>query len=184
MLANTTTAPLKESSKLCQSAHNLDENCGEIFSYLPLFMIFMSQFVLGIGNTLFLALGQSYLDDNTSQKRSPMVFAYTFAMRMTGPIMGFILTYYTSLVYIDPSLTPFIKPTDPRWLGAWWLGWIIIGIVMLVLAVLIGMFPENLPRKSKKIDDCSTDAEKLAKATLTAALNETKEKPTWEGNTF
>lgn len=181
---NTTAAPLKESNKLCQTSYNASDNCGEIFSYVPLIMIFMSQFVLGIGNTLFLALGQSYLDDNTSQKRSPMVFAYAFAMRMTGPIIGFILTYYMSLVYIDPSLTPFIKPTDPRWMGAWWLGWIIIGIAMLVLAVLIGMFPENLPRKKRTIDDCSTDAEKLASATLAAALDEPKENPTWEGNFF
>lgn len=29
-------------------------------------------------------------------------------------------------------------------LGAWWLGWVIFGICMLILAGLIGMFPENL----------------------------------------
>lgn len=29
-------------------------------------------------------------------------------------------------------------------LGAWWLGWVIFGICMLILSGLIGMFPENL----------------------------------------
>lgn len=182
MLLNSTSPPIQENNKLCQSSLNPDESCGEIFSYVPLFMIFMSQFVLGIGNTLYLSLGQSYLDDNTSQKRSAMVFAYALAMRMTGPVMGFILTYFTSIVYIDPSLTPIIKPDDPRWLGAWWLGWIVIGIVMLILAILIGMFPENLPRKRKALDECTTDTEKMAKATLDVALNEAKDNPTWQGS--
>lgn len=181
VLLNTTAVPLKENSKLCHTTANPDDGCVELFSYVPLAMIFMSQFVLGIGNTLYLSLGQSYLDDNTSQKRSAMVFAYALAMRMTGPIMGFVLTYFTSTVYIDPSLTPIIKYTDPRWLGAWWLGWIIIGLMMLVLAALIGMFPENLPRKVDDFDDCADDAEKSAKATLAAALNEPDEIPTWAG---
>lgn len=29
-------------------------------------------------------------------------------------------------------------------LGAWWLGWILFGVVMLILAGLVGMFPENM----------------------------------------
>lgn len=29
-------------------------------------------------------------------------------------------------------------------LGAWWLGWIVFGVAMMILAGLIAMFPENL----------------------------------------
>lgn len=39
-------------------------------------------------------------------------------------------------------------------LGAWWLGWIILGFSMLFFAGLIGLFPKHLPKK-KVIRDTS-----------------------------
>lgn len=33
-----------------------------------------------------------------------------------------------------------------RWLGAWWLGWILLGGLMLIFACFIGMFPKHLPK--------------------------------------
>lgn len=48
-------------------------------------------------------------------------------------------------LYIDPSLHPVITKKDPRWLGAWWLGWIILGATMGMFSILIAMFPRNLP---------------------------------------
>lgn len=54
----------------------------EIESILPLILIFLSQFVLGVGNTLYYALGQTYLDDGvTKKKKTPLLLGYTFALR-------------------------------------------------------------------------------------------------------
>lgn len=68
----------------------------------------MSQFVLGIGNTLYYSLGQSYLDDNTKQRNTPLMLSYAFSMRMFGPVVGFGLAYLMLKIYIDPTLTPVI----------------------------------------------------------------------------
>lgn len=54
----------KGTSKLCLGLIDSEE-CDELFSIVPLVLIFMSQFVLGVGNTMYYALGQTYLDDNT-----------------------------------------------------------------------------------------------------------------------
>lgn len=129
------------------------EQCEEAFSYLPLILIFLSQFVLGIGNTLYYSLGQSYLDDNIRQQNSPMMLAYAMSLRMLGPVLGFLLGFFALNIYIEPSLTPIITKKDPRWLGAWWLGWVIIGVLMLMFSFFIGLFPKTLPKRKKSIID-------------------------------
>ncbi|KAK6626495.1 hypothetical protein RUM44_008968 [Polyplax serrata] len=89
---------------------------------LSLFIIFFSQFVLGVGTTLYVTLGQPYLDDNTKRKNTPKLLGMTMALRSVGPAGGFILGFLCLNSYIDPSLTPIIDRSDPRWMGAWWLG--------------------------------------------------------------
>jgi len=42
-------------------------------SLLPRLLVFISQFILGIGTTLYYGLGQTYLDDNTKKKNTPML---------------------------------------------------------------------------------------------------------------
>ncbi|XP_015111744.1 solute carrier organic anion transporter family member 4C1 [Diachasma alloeum] len=116
----------------------------------PRILVFLSQFVLGIGTTLYFGLGQTYLDDNTKKSSTPMLLGITFALRTTGPALGFILAYVCMKLYIVPNLHPVINDKDPRWLGAWWLGWIILGILLAVFALLIAMFPRHLPKKPKK----------------------------------
>jgi hypothetical protein len=102
--------------------------------------------VLGIGNTLYYSLGQSYLDDNTKKTNTPLLLGYAMSLRMFGPVVGFVLGYVALKIFVDPSKTPLIDSKDPRWIGAWWLGWIILGIAMLFFAVLIGLFPKELPK--------------------------------------
>lgn len=122
-----------------------DEECDELFSYVPLILIFLSQFILGIGNTLYYSLGQSYLDDNTKKTNTPLMLGYAFALRMLGPMVGFVLSYSFLNMYIDPSKTPIIDSSDPRWLGAWWLGWIVLGFAMFFFAFLIGKLTDFFP---------------------------------------
>lgn len=71
---------------------------------------------------------------------------FTFALRTVGPAIGFLLGYGCLSLYIDPKLHPVITNKDPRWLGAWWLGWIILAVTMGMFAVLIAMFPRDLPK--------------------------------------
>lgn len=121
------------------------------FSLAPLVLIFFSQFVLGIGTTLYYTLGSPYLDDGTAKKNTPMMLAYAMSFRIIGLIFGFGLVAGTMRVYIDPWSTPLIDYKDPRWLGAWWLGWYILGAAMVLSSLFIGLFPKVLPKKMTKL---------------------------------
>lgn len=95
----------------------ITESCDELFSLIPLVLLFLSQFVLGIGQTLYLSLGQPYIDDNSRRTNTAMMLAYAMSLRMCGPVAGYALGYITLKMYIDPTKTPLIGSDDPRWLG-------------------------------------------------------------------
>lgn len=95
-----------------------EQECNdEIDTIVPLVLIFLSQFVLGIGNTLYYALGQTYLDDNTKKTNTPLLLSYAFALRTAGPAIGFVLGFFSLKIFIDPTKTPLIDSSDPRWMG-------------------------------------------------------------------
>lgn len=100
-----------KNNKLCVSTSRKSNVCedDEVFSYVPLILIFMSQFVLGIASTLYYSLGQSYLDDYTKQRKTPLMLAYAFSMRLFGPTIGYGLAYLVMNIYIDPRFTPTIS---------------------------------------------------------------------------
>lgn len=64
---------------------------------------------------------------------------------MLGPAVGYSLASMCLHSYIEPSLHPLIKPGDPRWLGAWWLGWLILAVLAFIVAFVIALFPKELP---------------------------------------
>lgn len=38
-----------------------------------------------------------------------------------------------------------MTPLDPRWIGAWWLGFLVVGALNLFFAVLMLGFPREMP---------------------------------------
>ncbi|XP_059483092.1 solute carrier organic anion transporter family member 74D [Neocloeon triangulifer] len=142
----------KRASEMEEACLTADENNSTDgnYSLVPILLIFLSQFVLGIGTTLYWALGQIYLDDNTRKTKTPLLLGMTLALRTLGPALGFVISFGCLSMYIDPFMTPVINKQDPRWLGAWWLGWIFLGLLMLVFAMLISLFPRSLPPKRSK----------------------------------
>lgn len=65
---------------------------------------------------------------------------------------------------------------DPRWMGAYWLGWNILGALMFLFAGLIGLFPKNLPKK-KKVIEYDIDGLKSGQNCFMEQESEHKEQP-------
>jgi solute carrier organic anion transporter family, member 5A len=71
---------------------------------------------------------------------------FSFFMRLLGPALGYTLASLCLKFYISPNLTPIINDKDARWLGAWWLGWLIFALVLFFCSMATLMFPRELPR--------------------------------------
>lgn len=105
---------------------------------MPQIVFFLAQLVGGVGGSLYYTLGVSYIDDNVKKSKKPALISLSYFLRMLGPAIGYSLASACLKLYISPSLHPTVSTTDPRWLGAWWLGWIVLGGILALFAVLLG----------------------------------------------
>uniref|UniRef100_A0A9L0ICC9 Solute carrier organic anion transporter family member n=1 Tax=Equus asinus TaxID=9793 RepID=A0A9L0ICC9_EQUAS len=80
-----------------------------------------------------------------------------------GPIFGFLLGSLCAKLYVDIGFVNLdhitITPKDPQWVGAWWLGYLIAGIISLLAAVPFWCLPKSLPRPRSR-EDSSSSSEK------------------------
>ncbi|CAK6951082.1 solute carrier organic anion transporter family member 3A1 [Scomber scombrus] len=112
-----------------------------------------AQVLLGIGATPVQPLGVSYIDDHVKKKDSSLYIGILFSTLVFGPACGFILgslctKFYVDAVFIDTSKLN-ITPEDPRWIGAWWAGFLLCGALLFCSAVLMFGFPQSLPNKER-----------------------------------
>lgn len=112
--------------------------------FLPQFIFFTAQVLFGIGESIYYVFGLAYLDDNSKRSQTPMMISVSYFLKMTGPAVGYSLASLCLRLYIAPDLSPSITDKDPRWLGAWWLGWLLLGCFLVALGCLMRQFPRKL----------------------------------------
>ncbi|XP_017054222.1 solute carrier organic anion transporter family member 74D [Drosophila ficusphila] len=149
-------------------------------NFAPQLLLFVAQFISGIGGSLYYTLGVSYMDDNTKKSKTPALLSLSYFLRMLGPAIGYALASFCLRLYIAPQMHPVINNKDPRWLGAWWLGWLVMGGLLSFSGVFLSMFPKELPRavaRRKVEENRRREKERLSlknkeKETLTAELDQ------------
>ncbi|KAH7723942.1 Protein F47E1.4 [Aphelenchoides avenae] len=128
----------------------------------PLLIIFIALLALGVGRTMPWALGIPLIDDNVKSKSMPLYLATISFIRILGPICGFLIGSAVNKWYFTfPATAPQgLTPRDPTWIGAWWLGFLIVGIASLGPSIALYFFPQQsraelngkrVTRESKKL---------------------------------
>ncbi|KOC65602.1 Solute carrier organic anion transporter family member 1A5 [Habropoda laboriosa] len=110
--------------------------------YLTFGIFVVVQITSGVANIAYLALGISYLDDNTKKRHIAAFIGVLLAVKIFGVLLGCFLAW--SCLGIDAvSLSP-IKSYREQ-IGAWWLGLPILTILLIVPGLLLSWFPRMLP---------------------------------------
>lgn len=65
-----------------------------------------------------------------------------------------------------------MTPKDPRWIGAWWLGFLMFGTMALVVSLLVFFFPRTIPN-SKSDDESETTGDAPGEAQSSSANKNT-----------
>lgn len=139
------------------SPHNnlRDNNCieGTPSTAGPVMVFLLAQLLLGCGGSPLFTLGTTYIDDHVTSENSSLYIGCMYSMAAFGPVLGFLLGAYLLSFHMDAlSNTPInIGPGDRHWVGMWWGGFLICGLLLLVVAIPFFSFPKVLMREKEKI---------------------------------
>uniref|UniRef100_A0A7N8Y7Q5 Solute carrier organic anion transporter family member n=1 Tax=Mastacembelus armatus TaxID=205130 RepID=A0A7N8Y7Q5_9TELE len=107
--------------------------------------VFLGNILRGIGETPIMPLGVSYLDDFSRQENTPL-----YLVGLLGPMFGFMIGSFLAKTYVDIGFVDLdsitINYKDSRWVGAWWLGFIVTGTVTLLSSIPFWFLPKSLPK--------------------------------------
>ncbi|KAH8376525.1 hypothetical protein KR093_000020, partial [Drosophila rubida] len=132
-----------------------EDNCleGKASTTGPVLLFVLAQLLLGCGGSPLFTLGTTYVDDHVRTESSSMYIGCMYSMAAFGPVVGFLLGAYLLSFHMDSLSSTIISitPGDRRWVGMWWGGFLLCGVILLVVAVPFFSFPKVLTREKKKI---------------------------------
>ncbi|KAH8300500.1 hypothetical protein KR018_009702 [Drosophila ironensis] len=158
----------------CNEKRQLEQASHSKITVIVLCIFFGSLLSSGIGQTAVATLGIPYIDDNVGSKQSPMYMAVTIGMRILGPASGFIFGSFCTRWYVNFT-NPGFDASDPRWIGAWWLGPVAIGSLMLLASIAMFSFPKQLRGKQQSQGQAQGQVAQVNSAPV--ASPEPEEKP-------
>ncbi|NXA91480.1 SO2B1 protein, partial [Melanocharis versteri] len=147
-------------TNLCQPgapgawANLSDASCTPLASrenHEVLLVMFVAQALLGIGGVPIQPFGISYIDDFASERNSPLYLGILFSVTVIGPGVAFMLGSAMLRFYVDidkvGAAEVQLTNKDPRWVGAWWLGFLVAASLVALSALPYFFFPREMPKE-------------------------------------
>ncbi|KAH0516382.1 Solute carrier organic anion transporter family member 1A5, partial [Microtus ochrogaster] len=143
------------------------EDCEKEIKSLMWMYVMVGNLIRGIGETPIMPLGVSYIEDFVKSENSPLYIGILETGNMIGPFIGLLFSSFCANIYVDfgsvntDDLT--ITPTDTRWVGAWWLGFLIFAGVNVLISIPFFFFPKTLPKEELEDNADVTNSNKEEK---------------------
>lgn len=132
----------------CNDGFDFLEDCGS--SNNVAFVLFLiGNILIGLGAAPLFTIGTAYLDEIVHPQYTSIHLGIFYITAIVGPALGFGLSGLFLSIYVDPFIDTHLKPTDPGWVGAWWLCYIVCGTLCLIIAIPFFFYPRLLPNSEK-----------------------------------
>ncbi|XP_033726803.1 solute carrier organic anion transporter family member 2A1-like [Pecten maximus] len=156
-----------QSQQLCEAnrtgINNLSDACAEDFFpesgrigapnrfTKTAFSIMVVGLILqGIGKSPRSSLSATFIDDNGVKTKTAQYVGIISCLSIFGPAIAFGLGGLFTRIYVTLEDVP-ISPYHPRWVGAWWLGFLLFGSLSILVGLPLVCFPRRLrPRSVSK----------------------------------
>lgn len=147
----------KNHGLLCDSSNSSSSmSCNEESShigteqYTVVTVLLAAQMLAGFASMLYYTIGYSYLDEAVTKDKVPLFLAISGSLRILGPVCGYSMAALALGYWVNPSNPPNLSPSHPRWIGAWWIGYLVIGTTLLIIAWSLLLLPKTLPGARKR----------------------------------
>ncbi|KAG4071905.1 hypothetical protein HA402_006066 [Bradysia odoriphaga] len=131
------------------------DNCiqGKSSTFGPVLLFVIAQLLLGCGGSPLFTLGTTYVDDHVKTESASMYIGCIYSMAAFGPVLGFLLGAYLLSFHMDSFSGTLISinPGDRRWVGMWWGGFLLCGLLLIIVAIPFFLFPKVLTHEKKKL---------------------------------
>ncbi|XP_028613421.1 solute carrier organic anion transporter family member 1A4-like [Grammomys surdaster] len=164
----STTSNLSSNSFLCvenrsQTLKPMQDptECVKEIKSLMWIYVLVGNIIHGIGESPIIPLGISYIEDFAKSESSPLYIGILETGKTVAPFIGHILGSFCANIYVDTEsvntddLT--INPIDTRWVGAWWIGFLICAGVNILTSIPFFFFPKRLPKEGLKDNGDGTE---------------------------
>ncbi|XP_056131850.1 solute carrier organic anion transporter family member 1C1 [Lampris incognitus] len=127
--------------------------------------VFLGNALRGIGETPVTPLGISYIDDFAKAENSPFYIACLQTITLLGPMVGFLMGSYCAKLYVDIGYVDLdsvtITTKDARWVGAWWMGFLVSSVILLFAGIPFWFLPRSLPKQGGDMSSSPPNPETL-----------------------
>nr|XP_023421071.1 solute carrier organic anion transporter family member 1B3-like [Cavia porcellus] len=172
------TCLINQTTSVTETSEIVSKGCEkESKSYMWIYVL-MGNVLRGIGETPITPLGISYIDDFAKEGQSSLYIGVVNSSGLIGLIIGalmgsLIAKMYVDIGYVDVSSIK-ITPQDARWVGAWWLGFLMSGLLSIISSIPFFFLPRSPdePQKPRRkvfasLRGLQTDEENNQPANLT-----------------
>ncbi|XP_053912232.1 solute carrier organic anion transporter family member 1C1 isoform X5 [Cuculus canorus] len=149
-------------SVLEKSQANINTGCEKEAGSSMWIYVLLGNLLRGIGETPIQPLGIAYIDDYAIEENAALYIGCVQTVAIIGPIFGFLLGSLCAKLYVDIGFVDLdsitITHKDVQWVGAWWLGYLIAGVISVLAGIPFWFLPKHL-RKTESRKDSSTSSE-------------------------
>uniref|UniRef100_H2YTS1 Solute carrier organic anion transporter family member n=1 Tax=Ciona savignyi TaxID=51511 RepID=H2YTS1_CIOSA len=135
--------------------------------------------LIGGGAATLWPLGVAYIDDHVVIQKIPVYIGIFVATTLMGPVFGFLLGSLSSAIYVTTKADQ-LRPNNPAWIGAWWLGYIVAALLLIVLLFPFYFYPRYLPvspQKEAELAEIAALEERRHMVNITCAIRRTLSTP-------
>lgn len=121
------------------------------------YMFYASMVLMGAGTTPLYTLATAFIEESVPVRSSSFYLGIYYGASILGPALGYLLGGLLLNVYVDfntvdmDSLT--IDSTSSRFVGAWWVGFVVCGILAVIISFPLGGFPPALPNSAQYMEE-------------------------------
>ncbi|XP_060066125.1 solute carrier organic anion transporter family member 4A1-like [Ylistrum balloti] len=128
------------------------------------YMFYAAMVLMGAGTAPLYTLGTAFLEESVPVRSASFYLGIYYGCSVLGPAMGYILGGLLLNIYVDfdtvDTASVTIDSTSSRFVGAWWVGFVVCGVLSVLISVPLSAFPAALPGSAKYLAERQTEVYK------------------------